>query len=757
MGLAFGLKLYLISPLAARHLSRALTGYLHYSVRVASLESRGGGLVVRGLSVANPEGFPSGYLVAVDRLLVAPRWGAFVRGGRAFRLIDLDGVRVSLGRNRQGEWNLAGLRRRFTGTEAAPEVRIGRLELRDGAVTVEGRGVSGISLGLRDIATRGSADSRLELTFADGAGSRYLVKGIARPGPRPAFDLTLFAAELSLAPLAGLVPQRELALENARGSLRATAGFHDGLLKAEGDFRFTGVSLRMDAVEIPLAGGVAFAGGYDTGRDEARLERMTIGVADIATARLTGVVSRLRTDRAFTAGIALDVPDLGRLSTVLATAAGRPMALAGRIGSTGLRVVGDGTGGVTSVEGALILREGALTLGGRPVVRGVNGAVGFSREREGFGARGRFTGAGEDGAALVGGLDVPMTLLLSRRLRPLEALVPRFDARMLGVTATGRFVFRPGGARPLDVSLRIPVTSLAALAPELERFGVRPTGGTASLSLDLWGKGSKAFDGEVAIRVDSFAGLVKGRAAAVRDGEVAARFSTGETPLGATGTVRLDGVSLDGRSGDVRSGFRLADRTLDLDALRCRLANATAGAERVTVRLPAPKGVTVPAVYPFSVELTGGAAGRGDAEATGLSAAFQGAYHADPRGGWPEGSGVASAARLVFRGKPVGAPSARFALKQSGGSVELGGKLLDGVLSGRVSFDPRTPLDGASFVLGLRDGRLGLLAPVLPATLAVTPADGRVTASLVGSYGATRGLACSVEGRADGVALAGRG
>ncbi|MRR39101.1 hypothetical protein EG829_31535, partial [bacterium] len=53
----FALKLYLVSPQAARHLSRLLTDALHSPVAVAALETRGGTLVIRGLSVANPPGF----------------------------------------------------------------------------------------------------------------------------------------------------------------------------------------------------------------------------------------------------------------------------------------------------------------------------------------------------------------------------------------------------------------------------------------------------------------------------------------------------------------------------------------------------------------------------------------------------------------------------------------------------------------------------------------------------------------------------
>lgn len=756
-GAAVCLKLYLASPLASGQLSSFLSGYLHYPVSVSALETRGGVLVVRGISIANPEGFPSGELATVGTLTIVPRWMELLRGGRDFRRIELDRVRIALGRNGEGAWNWAGLRQRFAaGKKPAPETRVGELVIRDGALLVDGRGVTGISLRIRDLATRGAADSRLELAFADGAGNRYRVEGSAHPGPEPSFDLNLAAPSLSLAPLADTIKRRDLSLEKAAGSLALAARLHGGRLRAEGAFAFRGVAVKVRGATLPLGGKVALRASYEPERDTARLEGLDVVLDDLLTARLSGTVNRARSDRVFAAELSLDDVDLARLSPLLSAATGRTLSLAGRIGSRGVRVAGDGARGVTGVEGGLALRDGALSLDGRTLARGVAGTALCSAAPNGYRVRGRLASSGGEEGALLERLDLPFTLLLSGRFRPIGGDVPSLEARVAGVPVTGRLGFRPAAENPLVASLRVPLTPLAPFAPKAERFGFRPATGDFSLSLDIEGRGAADFAGEAIVRTSSLAGEVKGKRIALREGELRFRFGRDGKRLEAAGSVRLDGGAFDGKNGELRSAFRLADRTLTLADLRGRLAAVAVTAERVAVQLPAgsrPGGGPLP----LSVELAGGAVSHGDAAAEGLGASFRGSYHAAPPERRLEGEGVASAGRLSFRGKPAGAPSVRFTLARGEATAELGGRLLDGNLSGRVSFDPRVPAAGASFKVGLREGRLAALAGLLPATLPAAPADGVVTATADGTFARKGGLSARVEARADGIALEGKG
>lgn len=754
----FAFKLYLASPQAARHLSRLLTDALHSPVTVAALETRGGTVVIRGLSIANPPGFSTAPLAAVDALAVTPSWSGLLRGARRLSRIELDGARVILEKNSAGAWNVAELQRRLPKKEApSAETRIDELILRAGAVTVEGRSVGGIALRLKDLATRGSADSRLDLAFADGAGNRYRIEGSARPGPETAFDLVLTAPSLTLAPLAAMLKRPELSLEQGAGALRLRAVLQKEVLRADGTMDFRNITVRSGTATLPLAGRVDLEGDYDIGRDEAHLRNLTVALADLATARVGATVSRVRTEREFVADVSLDDVDLQRLSPMVAALAGRPLSLAGRVGSRGIRIAGDGARGVTGVDGNVAARDVAVSLGGRSLVRGLAGTVALTPVPEGFLAKGKFATPGHTEDALIQRIDLPFTLILSGRFRPREVQVPSLAARVMGIPVTGRFGFRPAAPRPLVASLRVPPTSLAPLAPHVSRYGLRPTGGTASFILDLQGRGMADFAGEAAIRVTSLTADTQGKRAALGAGEVRSRFTRKGEHLAATGTARVDGAEFEGKRGDFSTSFGFTDWTLTLSDLRGRLAATAVSAGRVILKLPAGKPGPAPEPVPLSLEVAGGAVRHGDVEAAGLAASFRGSLRTDPRGRWVEGEGVASADRLAVRGIAVGTPSLRGMLSRSEGGANLGGKLFDGALSGRVTFDPRAPATGTTFSLGLREGKLAAVAGLLPGKPPVTPADGVVSGTVAGSFARAGGLSARVELRADGIALAGEG
>lgn len=758
LAVPFALKLYLASPSAVRHLSRILTDSLHSPVTVADVELHGRTVVIRGLSIANPPGFSAAPLAAVDTLAVTPRWTGLLRGVRSFRRIELDGTRITLERSSAGAWNVVEFQRRLAKKEpSAAETRIDELIFRDGAVTVTGRRVAGIALRLRDLATRGSVDSRLDLVFADGAGNRYRVEGSARPGPQAAFDLVLTAPSLSLAPLADMLKSRELSLERGTGEVRIQMTFQGGILLADGTMDFRNVAVGRGKATFPLAGHVIFAGRYDLRRDEAQVKNLTIALEDVAAARVAATVSRVGKERTFAADVSLDDVNLQRISPMVAAVTGRSIYLSGRVGSRGLRVTGDGARGVTGIEGAVAAREVAVFLDRRPLVQGLAGTVSLAPAREGFLATGKFATPGHTEDALIQRVDLPFTLLLSGRLRPRELQVPSLAAKIMGLPVTGRLGFKPAAPIPLSASLRVPAAPLAALAPQTARYGLRPTGGTASLALDLQGEGPAAFAGDVVIGVDSLAADAKGKRVALGKGDVRSRFTRKGEHLAATGTARLNGGEFDGRRGDLSTSFDVTDWTLTLADLRGSLAATAASAHRLTLKLPAGKPAPAPAPVPLSLEVTGGAVRHGDADAAGLSALLRGNLRADPQGRWFEGGGVVSADRFVIRGIPAGAPSLRIALSRSQGGAALGGKLFDGTLSGRVAFDPRAPATGATFSLGLQEGKLAAMAGLLPGKPPVIPAAGLFSGTASGSFARAGGLSAQVEMRADGIALAGEG
>lgn len=752
------LKLYLVSPLAPRHLSRLLTDALRSPVSVAALETRGGTVVIRGLSIANPPGFSAAPLARVETLVVAPRWLSLLGGDRRFRRIDLDGARIALEKNNSGAWNLAELQRRLPRRETpAAEVRIDELLLRAGAVSAEGRSVTGIGLRLRDLSTRGSIGSRLDLAFVDGAGNRYRIEGDARPGPEPTFDLVLTAPSLTLAPLADMFRRPKLSLERGGAALELRVGLSGGVFTVGGTMDFRGVALRSGATELPLSGRLELRGGYDPSRDEARLEHLAVTLADLAAARGDGTVSLVRTKRSFTADVSLDQVALERLSPLVSAVTGRPLVLAGRLGSRGLRITGDGDRGVTGIAGVIAARELAVSLGGRPVVRGLAGTVDLAPDREGIVARGKFATQRAADDALIQQVTLPCTLLLSSRFRPREVQVPALAARIMGIPVTGRLGYRPASPQPLAASLRVPATSLSPLGPHLSRQGLRPLGGTAALTLDLRGKGVADFAGETSVTIDSLSADARGTRAALGAGEVRSRFRRTGKHLTAAGTARLEGAEWDGSRGGLATSFAVADRTLVLNDLRAALAATTASAGRVTLTLPRGGAGAAPGALPLSIGVADGEIRHGDLDVRGLSASFRGALHTAARERWFEGSGDVSAGLLAIRGTPAGAPSLTVTLARTTGEADLGGTLLGGSLSGRATFNPGAPGAGIAFSLGLRGGKLAEAGRFIPGKPPVAPVGGAVSGAVSGSFSRSGGLSARIEASAGGVALNGEG
>src|SRR6266571_1742223 len=112
-------EIYLATPLAAAQLSRLLTSTLHQPVRVAGLRIAGGTLYLKGVALVNPPEFPAGNFASVDSIVIGPAWGELLHGRRSLRLIALEGVRLDLRQNSQGEWNFTGVRQSLAGGKPA--------------------------------------------------------------------------------------------------------------------------------------------------------------------------------------------------------------------------------------------------------------------------------------------------------------------------------------------------------------------------------------------------------------------------------------------------------------------------------------------------------------------------------------------------------------------------------------------------------------------------------------------------------------
>ncbi|AJY69371.1 hypothetical protein RW64_06985 [Geobacter sulfurreducens] len=746
-------KLYLASPLATRHLSRLLSRTLGCPVTITALHTSGMGIAVRGIAIGNPAGFPAGVLAAADAVTVVPRWGALIRGERTLHRIILDGVRLTLVRDRSGTWNLARLATGMKGKKPAPDTRIGEVVVRRGSLAVEGHRMEGIDLNLRDLSTQGTTDSRLELAFADAAGNRFSLAGRGRMGARPAFDLTLSAPSITLASFSQRSSGRALDLAGAHGSLAVRAQLREGMIRIDGGGAVQNGVLMARGQRIPLGGNLQAAVSYDMQADRAVLDRLDLVLSDLVAARLTGTMEQVRRKGRFDARLTLDEVDLARLGRFL-PASGTRIVTAGMLRTRGIRVVGDRARGVTSVDGAVTLSGGTIAMGARVVARDVDGTVSVSPAARGWRLSGQLLSPRTAGDVMVDGLRIPFEAEVSSHFKPTEARVAGMSCRVMGIPLEGGGRFRPTAAQPLQLSLRVPSSSLMLAATRLEPYGLRPERGTAALSLDLAGGVRGPFVGELAAAVNGAALSIKGKPATLGKGDLRARFAWRQGAASAAGTLLLDDASYGGRQGELAAPFRLDGRSLMLDAPRFRFGPSAGTARLVVVRLPdAPAGT----VRPFTLEVTEGAVTHGTGGAGGINASIRGTYHGGTPG-WPEVEGSGAAAHLTLQGKPIGAPSVRFTLGREKGEAVVGGHLLGGALSARIDFPARSPLEDLRFSGSLRQAKLAAIAPLMPATGRIPAvAGGEATISVDGGFAGGAGLRCGLEARASGIALDGAG
>lgn len=751
------LAFYLSTPLAARQLSRLLSRSLRIPVSIAAVEPRLSGVVLRGLRIGNPEGFPAVPLATADAVTIAPHWLALLGGGRDFRRIELDQVRVELVRNRSGEWNAAAFRKGIGGRKPAAEFTIGELAVHNGAVAVDGRGVTGIDLRLRDFSTRGSAGSRLELAFADAGGSRFRLTGSLHPGPNPDFNLTLLAPAVSLAPYGPLLRARGLSLTGGTGSLMLTVRYAGGLLQGTGDAELRDVLVATPAGRFaPLSGRVSLAVRYEPAQDRGTMESLRLELADTLRMRATATADRLRAGRRFAADIAVDDIDLGRLSLLLPAAVRRDAVVGGILGGGRIHIAGN-AGTVTDLSGGITLRDGAFARGKRPFFRGLAGSATLAPRDDGWQVRGMLSLPRQGEASPLERLDLPFSLSLTERLALRGGDAAPLAARVFGVAVNGGLSYRPADPHPFSLSLTVPSTSLTTLAPHLAPFGIRPAGGSVSLAIRVEGRTARELSGEISGEGRAVSGDAKGRSVAFQEGKLRGRFALAAGRLDASGECRVGGGLIDGRPGEARFGWHLADRTVTLSDGLFRLAGTTVMPGRLSLAVGGAEGPPAARRYPLAFALAEGTLRSGAGEAAGLTASFRGYVNAMPQERWVEGSGDASARTVTLRAAPLGAPSARFTLGRGTASADLGGSVAGGALSGRLTLDPRNVGKGISFTLGLREGELATMASLLPGTAALLPTGGRVTVAAEGRFAPATGATCRLEVGARGVALAGAG
>lgn len=735
------LKMYLASPYPARQLSTLLSASLHQPVTVQAVHVSGLNLYLVGVSIADPPGFSGGTLLTAGSLAIKPHWGHLLRGRRSFRLIELDRLQIDLHKNREGIWNFSGLRQLFA-KPAAGETLVRRLSLKNGSLLVNGQAVRGVSLDIRDLATKGSQDARVELTFRDDARNRYTLNGTVRGGSDPSFDLRLRAPALSLAGLSGLVkPEGTDHFRQARGDLRLAATLRKGRVLAHGEIGFRQIAA---APRIgPLSGRLLLDVSYQKESDQARLESLDLTVENLLQLRGTGKVSGLKSERAFELDLKAGDLELQQLQAFLPAEKRGEMTLSGRLAKASLQLAGSARQGITAIAGGADLRELSLTREGRLWISGLSGRVAVGKQAPGILVAGELSGRGSTKAALES-IQAPFSLLLSPKLKPQKARFELLHARLLGCELAGRADYSLSASHPFSASLRGSIADLATVNPLLGALGLRVGAGKAAATLQAGGRDPRTFDAAFRLIFTELHGSRGQAALSLKQGIATARLARSRGQLTMAGDCVFTGVAAGGKSGQARLDYRLADNRLTLENGAIDWGGSTLRLARLAAAVPSAESRGGAVRYPLAIEISGAGLTHKAADARGISGRLDGYLVREGTDRWLEGSAHLAGGEIGWQGKPVAMPRGVVAFLRSGAKATISGAFLGGGLSAEAVFNPFAPAEGATFRLGLKGADLSIAAGFVPPRNGATVREGLLDGSVEGRYSGRDGISARV-------------
>ena len=742
---------YINSPPAAAKISAILAERLDLPVTISALRLHGDTLIIKGVVVGNPSGFADSRFVSVDAVSVAPGWQGLFLGRRSLRLLNVDGARIDIRKGSDGGWNVAQLRKRFSGGKGGAELFIDDLRINNGEILVNGKGLRGIALQLRNIASKGSDGAITKLAFDDEAGNRYAVTGSFRAGAEPEAELSLEAPSLALAGLAAT--GRRLTVAGGTGSLRVKAALHAGIVRSSLAATFRDAALQLqEGNTIPLSGSLSGAATYDMKQDLLQLEQAALVVDEILEMRATGHGSSLKSGLSYDLRLDLNRFDIGRGAALLPGWRQAGTRAGGTVTARGIRIAGRAHQGIT-VGGMVSLRKLMVSRRDRLLINGVGSDVKIATANNTIRAVGTVTQEAGSGNPLLESISAPYAVVFSGALRPQSVDLPGFRARVLGLPLTGSFSMRPGKKDPFSLALQMPVNRLKAGS-----YGeLKVAAGSAGMSLDLSGADSANFSGSASLSVAGLNGSIKGERFALGSSDLKADFRTVAGQYSAAGQGTFETAAFKGLAAGGRFGFSAADGLLQLDNCALRVADASITVARLSAVLPRKGAQQSPKGYPLEVQLAGGAVSRGDLKLTGIAASLRGEFAGAPPAKRFAGSGALAAEKFLWRGREIGVPRADLVFSGSGGSATLAGAVLGGTLGGALAFNPYAVGNGVEFDLSLKGIELAQLAQLLEKKGAVAVSGGRLTVSTRGSYARKDGVACRFRGEGEGVSVAGRG
>jgi hypothetical protein len=741
------------APLVTGRISGLLSDSLGQPAAIGGIRLSGGTLLIHGLSIANPRGFGGGKLLSVRRVDVTPEWGGVLAGRKALVSISISGLALTIGKNNAGSWNFSPLLKQIASRKKSDsEIRIGRLALENSSVSVNGRAVRDISLSINDISTRGSSDSGIHLAFRDDYGALFQLQGKGRLGPQPDLDLKFTAPSFTFKTLRDI--RMPLDPEKGEGRLLLNAALHGNLFKLGCDAAFDRLTVKVKGADIPISGGVVFAGQYDLKRDSATLDSCSLQVNGAFRLRARGRGERLRKERAFALEVSHDGVDFADLCRLLPLELRHGFLAGGRVLPATFNIAGSGEKGLTSAKACFAIRQARLSKGKQLFLDGVNGDAVLGKVVKGWELAGRVSQTETGGGAPLRLGEIPFTVTFNERMRPVHAEVPAFTGRVAGAPIRGNVSYREGARDPLEARIVLVDASVADLSRVFPVNGLLLGKGSLDASIRGSGRIPGLFRGEAMARLSGLGGTSKGRRIALDEGAARISFSYSGGKPSASGSIKAHGGEFAGTKLAASMTCRLADDLITLSGADFSAGRAKFGFAELSGVIPGKELSRGVGRIPLNLGLKGGRFRIDDSGADGLSGKLNAFFISDHRGRWLEGDGAITAPSLLLRGISAGSMATRVRLLRGKTMAEISGIILDGRLSASAAGDPFHLEGGGVFALNLTgingDGLSQVIGKSYPAVIS----GGSLDVSATGDYSRRNGLRGRVEITGDKIALA---
>ena len=369
--------------------------------------------------------------MSIDTIRLAPCWGGLLKGRRNLRILDINGAKIDISKGSDGVWNFEKIKNQLSGGKSGTELFIDHLLLNNSDILVNGKGLRGISLKLRDVATKGSADSKSKSFFDDESGNRYTVTGSFRTGLNPDAEFSLNAPSLNLACLKGV--NKHFVFSGGTGTLQVNTTLHEGFLRSS-----IAVTLRDAAVntgegaETPLSGSLKSTVTYDMQRELLNLEDVLFTLDETLNMRVKGSMDSLKSGLRYDLVMGINQIAIARGAGLLTGLHKYFSKASGTLSAEKIRITGSMKHGVASINGMISLRDLLLARNGKLLVSGMNTDVKIATIKDSIQVVGELTQKKSMGNPLIERINAPYKVIISNKMNLKAVDFPVFTPEYQG-------------------------------------------------------------------------------------------------------------------------------------------------------------------------------------------------------------------------------------------------------------------------------------------------------------------------------------